>query len=81
MAQRFRILLLSLVLLLGGYSLVHASPLYETYTAYYTDATYSVLCGERWIYCDDVVVWWGCGGPYRIIYYLDSCGGCPPAGC
>ena len=71
MARRIRVLLLLGLLLVGGTSLI-AAPDHEVYWEYYTDNTYSVLCGERWVLCTGIYSW-GCRTSYYIVWDGDDC--------
>ena len=64
MTRRIRVLMLLALLVLGATSLV-AAPDHEIYIEYYTDGTYTDLCGERYILCTGIYQW-GC----RTAYYL-----------
>jgi hypothetical protein len=65
MTRRIRVFLLLALLILGATSLV-AFPQDVRYE-YYTDATYSILCGER-IRCDGFIWTWGCVTRYYVWY-------------
>jgi hypothetical protein len=71
MTRRIRVFLLLALLLAGGGSLV-ALPPHEAYWEYYTNATYTELCGERWMTCWGIQSW-GCRTNYYIYWQGDDC--------
>ena len=71
MTRRIRVFLLLALLLVGGGSLL-AMPDHEVFFEYYTDATYSELCGERWVLCYGIYSL-GCRTSYVVIYDGDDC--------
>lgn len=71
MTKRIRIALL-LVLLLAGTTSLLANPDYEVYVTYYTDATYTTMCGYKWALCWGIVHN-GCVTPYWTEEYGPAC--------
>ena len=71
MTRRIRVLVLLALLAMGGASLF-ALPDHEVYIEYYTDATYTVLCGERWVTCSGIYSS-GCRTAYYVAYDGDDC--------
>ena len=71
MTRRIRVLVLLALLAIGGASLF-AMPDHEVFFEYYTDNTYSELCGEKWVLCY-VIYGYGCRTPYVIVYDGDDC--------
>lgn len=72
MAKRIRIVGLVFMLLVGGTSLF-AMPDHEVYTEFYTDGTYSVQCGYRWVTCHGIIRS-GCQNTgYEVTYDGDPC--------
>lgn len=71
MTRRIRILLLLVLLVVGVSSLV-AAPAQETWWEYYTDSTYTELCGEKWNLCG-YVGGYGCRTSYVIVYSGEPC--------
>jgi hypothetical protein len=72
MTRQIRVFLLLALVLLGTTSLV-ALPPNEIITEYYTDATKTVLCGERWLLCNGQTYKWGCTTTYYIRYAGMDC--------
>ena len=71
MTRRVRVWILLALLAVGGVSLL-ATPHHETYWEYYTDSSYSTLCGEKWVLCTGVVSW-GVPSQYHIISQGPDC--------
>ena len=72
MARRMRMLGLLVLLLVGASSLL-AMPDHEVYTEFYTDGTYSVQCGYRWVTCYGIIRE-GCQNTgYSVTYDGDDC--------
>lgn len=72
MAKHFRIVGLVVMLLVGGTSLF-AMPDHEVYTEFYTDGTYTVQCGYRYVTCHGIIRS-GCQNTgYEVTYDGDSC--------
>jgi len=71
MTRRIRIWMLLGLLVLGATSLV-AIPPHEIWWEYYTDNTYTELCGEKWNICGHVGGY-GCRTAYYIIYQGGDC--------
>lgn len=64
MTRRIRVFMLLALLLVGGVSLL-ALPPNEVNWEYYTDSSFSTLCGERILFCGGYTWSWGC----RTSYY------------
>lgn len=71
MTGRIRVLLLLALVVLGTLSLV-AQPTHEIYWQYFTDDTYSELCGEKWNLCG-WIDGYGCRTSYVIVHQGDPC--------
>lgn len=72
MARHIRIAGLLLLLLVGGSSLL-AMPDHEVYTEFYTDGTYTVQCGYRWVTCSGIIRS-GCQNTgFEVTYDGDPC--------
>lgn len=71
MNSRIRAVVLLALLVLGAVTLV-AGPPREVYYEYYTDGTYTVMSGEKWILCTGVVSW-GTPTEWFKIYYGPDC--------
>jgi hypothetical protein len=71
MTRRIRIWLLLALVVLGGASLF-ALPPHEIYWEYYTDASKTELCGEKWNICGSVGGY-GCRTAYYIVYQGSDC--------
>ena len=71
MTRRIRIFMLLGLLVLGATSLV-AAPDHEIWWEYYTDATYTELCGEKWNICGSIGGY-GCRTSYVIVYSGGPC--------
>jgi hypothetical protein len=71
MVKRIRIMAL-LVMLLVGVTTLTALPDHEVYTEFYTDATYSDMCGYRWVTCGGIIRS-GCQTVYSVTYDGDDC--------
>ncbi|HEX8411783.1 MAG TPA: hypothetical protein VF883_23245 [Thermoanaerobaculia bacterium] len=71
MTRRIRIIGLLVLLLVGTTSLV-ALPDHEIFYTYYTDATYTVECGYRYVTCSGVYSS-GCRTTYVVIEQGADC--------
>ncbi|MEO8380486.1 MAG: hypothetical protein ABI779_12545 [Acidobacteriota bacterium] len=72
MAKKIRLMGLVVLLLVGATSLV-AMPDHEVYTEFYTDGTYAVECGYRWVTCHGIIRE-GCQNTgYSVTYDGDDC--------
>jgi len=61
-----------MALLIVGATSLFAMPQYEIYWEYYTDNTYTELCGEKWNLCG-YVGGYGCRTVYYIVYNGEAC--------
>lgn len=72
MAKRIRLIGLLVLLVVGASSLM-AMPDHEVYTEFYTDGTYSVQCGYRWVTCSGIIRS-GCQNTgFSVTYDGDDC--------
>jgi hypothetical protein len=73
MAKNIRVLSLLVLLLLGATSLI-SGPRYSSSFEYYTDATYTEMCGWKYVACS-YIHREGCVTEFVIVYPEGECGG------
>lgn len=73
MKIRTRLVLLMCLVVLGAAVSLYAGPIRESTTFYFTDATKTVQCGDREIFCSGLIVYDGCHTAWYTIYYGDYC--------
>jgi hypothetical protein len=71
MARKIRLFLLVAFLLVGTTSML-SGPRYETEFEYYTDATYTEVCGWKYVMCDGIYRE-GCQTEWYVTYPLGEC--------
>jgi hypothetical protein len=72
MTRRLRITLMLALLVIGAFGLLAGPPQIIEYT-YYTDGTYSVVCGYRTIACGGTNYSSGCRTQWYTIDYGGDC--------